>query len=61
MLNKKAIKSFICCAHFLACQHIPHATNFEKLVELVVFCGDEDLKISLKEQEEMLCDCVYTS
>ena len=44
MLNRKAIKSFIRCAHFLARQHIPHATNFDKLVELVFFCGGEDLK-----------------
>ena len=44
MLNRKAIKSFIHCAHFLARQHIPYATNFDKLVELVVFYGGEDLK-----------------
>ena len=43
VLNRKAIKSFICCAHFLARQHIPHATNFDKLIELVVSCGGEDL------------------
>ena len=44
MMNRKAVKSFFHCAHFLACQHIPHTTNFEKLVELVVSCGGEDLK-----------------
>ena len=46
MLNRKAIKSFICCAHFLARQHISHTTNFDKLVELVAncTCGVEDLK-----------------
>ena len=43
MLNRKAIKSFICCAHFFAHQHIPHTTNFDKLVEVVVSCGGEDL------------------
>ena len=32
------------CAHFLARQHIPHTTNFDKLVDLVVSCGSEDLK-----------------
>ena len=37
VLNRKAIKSFIGCAHFLPHQHIPHTTNFDKLVELVVF------------------------
>ena len=41
VLNKKA---FFCCAHFLACQHNPHITNFDKLVELVVSCGGENLK-----------------
>ena len=52
VLNRKAIKSFFHCAHFLAPQHIPHTTNFDKLVELVVSCGGEDLRT---EQEEMLC------
>lgn len=50
--NRKAIKSFFGCTHFLARQHIPHTTNFNKLVELVVSCGGEDLKNFL---EEMLC------
>ena len=36
VLNRKAVKSFFCCAHFLACQHIPHTINFDKLAELVV-------------------------
>ena len=44
MMNRAAVKSFFCCAHFLAGQHIPHTTNFEKLVELVVLCGGVDLK-----------------
>ena len=44
MMNRAAVKSFFRCAHFLARQHIPHTTNFEKLVELVVLCGGADLK-----------------
>ena len=44
VLNRKAMKSFIHCAHFLARQHVPHTTNFDKLVELVVSCGGEALK-----------------
>ena len=45
MMNRAAVKSFFFhCAHFLAQQHIPHTTNFEKLVELVVLCGGGDLK-----------------
>ena len=32
------------CTHFLARQHIPHTTDFDKLVDLVVSCGGEDLK-----------------
>ena len=44
MMNRAAVKSFLRCAHFLARQHILHTTNFEKLVELVVFCGGADLK-----------------
>ena len=58
MLNKKAIKSFIRCAHFLARQHIPHTTDFDKLVELVVSCGGEDLKNFLDRTGR---NTVYTS
>ena len=58
MLNRKAIKAFIHCAHFLARQHIPHTTNFDKLVELVVFCGGEDLKNFLDRTGR---NAVYTS
>ena len=36
--------TLLLCSHFLAQQHIPHTTNFDKLVDLVVSCGDEDLK-----------------
>ena len=28
----------------IACQHIPHTTDFDMLVELEIFCGCEDLK-----------------
>ena len=45
--NRKAIKAFIRCTHFLAHQHIAHITNFDKLVELVVSCGGETLQIFL--------------
>ena len=58
VLNRKAIKAFIHCAHFLARQHIPHTTNFDKLVELVVFCGGEDLKNFLDRTGR---NAVYTS
>ena len=38
------MKSFFRCTHYLVHQHIPHTTNLEKLVELVVSCGGDDLK-----------------
>ena len=37
-------KALLLCTHFLARQHIPHNTYFDKLVDLVVSCGGEDLK-----------------
>ena len=46
MKNRAAVKAFIRCTHFLACQHIAHSTNFEKLVSLVVACGGEDVHIT---------------
>ena len=58
VLNRKAIKSFFRCAHFLARQHIPHTTNFDKLVELVVSCGGGDLKNFLDRTGR---NAVYTS
>ena len=58
MGNRAAIKSFICCAHFLARQHIPHTTNFDKLLDLVVSCGGEDVKSFLERTGR---NAVYTS
>ena len=58
MMNRAAVKSFFSCAHFLARQHIPHTTNFEKLVELVVLCGGADLKSFLDRTGG---NAVYTS
>ena len=46
--NRKAIKAFIRCTHFLACQHIAHTTNFDKLIDLIVACGGQDIKIFLE-------------
>ena len=46
------------CAHFLARQHIPHTTNFDKLVKLVAQCGGEDLKNFLDRTGR---NAVYTS
>ena len=43
--NRSGIKTLLLCTHFLALQHIPHTTNFDKLVDLVVSCGGEDLKL----------------
>ena len=57
-MNRKAIKSFICCAHFLARQHIIYTTNIDKLVELVVSSGGEDLKMFLDRTGRY---AVYTS
>ena len=58
MRNRAAVKSFIYCEHFLAQQHIPHTTNFEKLVHLVVQCGGHDLKNFVEKTGR---NAVYTS
>ena len=47
LLNRKVIKALIQCSHFLADQHIAHASTFDKLVELVVSCGRETLQTFL--------------
>lgn len=46
------------CTHFLTQQHIAHSTNFEKLVNLVVSCGGQNLNIFL---ESAARNAVYTS
>ena len=56
--EQAAVKSFFCYAHFLARQHIPHNTNFDNLVELVVLCGGADLKSFLDRTGG---NAVYTS
>jgi len=43
---------------FFAHQHVPHTTNFDKLVEQVVSCGGEDLKRFLDSTGR---NAVYTS
>ena len=44
MKNRTAIKALLRCTHFLARNHIAHTTNFDRLIDLVVCCGGEDLK-----------------
>ena len=39
-----ALKALIHCTHFLAHHRIPHTTNFDELVDLIISCGAEDLK-----------------
>ena len=56
--NRTAVKSLIRCTHYLAQQHIAHSTNFEKLVNLVVSCGGQDLKTFLESAGR---NAVYTS
>ena len=47
--KRMAIKAFIRCAQFLAHRRIPHTTNFDKLVDLIISCGVEDLKRFLEK------------
>ncbi len=41
--NRRAIKALIRCTHYLCKLHLPHTTNFSKLVDLIVSCGGKDL------------------
>ena len=56
--NRAAIKSLIHCTHFLARNHIAHTTNFDKMVDLVVSCGGEDLRYFLEKTGK---NATYTS
>ena len=57
-LQQITVKALIRCPHFQAHQHIAHSTNFEKLVNLVVACGGEDLKTFLESAGK---NAMYTS
>ena len=56
--NWKAINALLCCTHYLCKQHIPHATNFSKLIDLVVSCGGKDLEDFVCKAAKNAC---YTS
>ena len=56
--NRAAIKSLIRCTHFLARHHIAHTTTFSDLVDLVVSCGGEDLRLFIEKAGR---NAVYTS
>ena len=42
--DRVAVNALLRCTHFLTKHHIPHTTNFDQLVDLVVSCGGEHLK-----------------
>ena len=42
--NWKAIQALLGCTHYLCKQHIPHTTNFSKLIDLIVSCGGKDFE-----------------
>lgn len=41
--NREAIKALVRCAHYLACHHVAHTTNYNNLVSLMVNCGSQPL------------------
>ena len=43
--NRAAMKSLVCCTHFLTRLHIAHSTNFTQLVDLVASCGARELQV----------------
>ena len=56
--NRAAIKSLIHCTHFLGRHHIPHTTTFSDLVDLVVDCGGEELRLFVERAGR---NATYTS
>ena len=47
--NREAIKALVRCAHYLACHHIAHTTNYNDLVSLMVNCGSQPLTEFVKD------------
>ena len=56
--NRTAVKSLLRCTHFLVRHNIAHTTNFSDLVDLVVSCGDEDLRYFVEKAGK---NATYTS
>lgn len=56
--NRAAVKCLILLTHFLTKEHIAHSTKFEKLVDVVIRCGSQHLKVFLETAPR---NAVYTS
>ena len=56
--NRAAMKCLILLTHFLTKEHVAHSTKFEKLVDVVVRCGSQQLKQYLETAPR---NAMYTS
>ena len=56
--NRAAMKCLILFTHFLTKEHVAHSTKFEKLVDVVVRCGSQQLKQYLETAPR---NATYTS
>ena len=56
--NRAAMKCLILLTHFLTKEHVAHSTKFEKLVDVVVRCGSQQLKQYLETAPR---NATYTS
>ena len=50
--NRAAMKSIVRCTHFLTRHHIPHSTNFTKLVDLMS-CGAREMQVFVEMPQGM--------
>ena len=46
--NWTDIKALLRCTHFRTLHHIPHTTNFDELVDLIVSCGGQQLQVFIE-------------
>ena len=56
--NRNAIKSFLRFTHSLCKRHVPHTTNFHKLINLGISGGGKDLEESVRREAK---NASYTS
>ena len=56
--NRAAMKSLVCCIHFLTRHHIAHSTNSTQIVDLVVSRGARELPVFVENASR---NAVYTS
>lgn len=59
--DREAIKALVRCAHYVACHHVAHTTNYEDLVSLAVSYGAQPLAHFIENAANNATHCSTTT